>query len=129
MQRPVNALTSDNSQISATSEQLWTALYQARSAQQPRTLAHVEDALFRHYLPMARSIADLSALEHQDRDGRRQAAEVGLAQAILSWRDRAPAEFKQFAGAAIAAQLRRHDALLAGSPLPGGGEFADEDPR
>ena len=38
-------------------EQLWAALYQARAGEVPCTLAHVEDALFRYYLPVARTMA------------------------------------------------------------------------
>src|SRR6478752_4111325 len=42
---------------SGSAQQMWEALRHARVEQKPRTLAHLEDALFRHYLPMARSMA------------------------------------------------------------------------
>jgi DNA-directed RNA polymerase specialized sigma subunit len=92
-------------------QQIWDALRRARAEQRPLTLAHVEDALFRHYLPMARSIARGHTPDGADPDELTQAAEVGLAQAILAWRQPDPDGFERFARAAITDQLRRHDRL------------------
>ena len=58
-----------------------------------RALARVEDALFRHYLPMARAIARAHPPDDPDSEAIRHVVEVGLAQAILSWRQRDIARF------------------------------------
>jgi hypothetical protein len=117
------AMTGLGTAGTGTADELWEALDRARTGSQPRTLAQVEDALFRYYLPMARSIAARHAPDHPDPDGIGQAAEVGLAQAILGWRHRGPAGFDRFAGSTITAQLRRHDTLHREQrrPRPGTG--------
>jgi hypothetical protein len=92
-------------------QQLWAALHQARTGELPCTLAHIEDALFRYHLPIARTAAQQHAPDTTDPDGTAQAAEVGLAQAILGWRRQDPDGFDRFARAAITAQLRHHDHL------------------
>ncbi len=87
--------------------QLWKALAQARSGHTPRTRMHTEDAVFRFYLPLARSLASGQSPEQVDVDAAQQAADLGLAQAVLAW-DRADGEgFERFACAAISARLRR----------------------
>ena len=97
-------------------QEMWDALRRARAEQQPRTLAHVEDALFRHYLPMARTMAIAHTADTADPEAVGQAAEVGLAQAILAWRQRDSAGFDRYAHATISAQLRRHRDRLTGTP-------------
>jgi len=69
--------------------------------------------VFRRYLPMARTLA-----HHSDSGGRPvdplaagPAAELGLAQAVLGWRQPDGAGFDLFVSIAIAAQL---DRLLPG---------------
>jgi DNA-directed RNA polymerase specialized sigma subunit len=120
-------MTSPDTQTSARVHQLWDALHQARTGQQPRALTRAEDALFRYYLPMARSMADQHAPDNPDPDDLGQAAEVGLAQAILGWRHRAPDGFDRFARSAITAQLRRHDHLTRrGQPPPVGPRNPDQ---
>jgi hypothetical protein len=104
------AMTTGDTHTTATADQLWAALHQARTDIRPRTLAHVEDALFRHYLPMARSMAAEHAPDHPDPDGLQQTAEVGLARAILAW-THGPAGFNRFARNAITHQLHHHDTL------------------
>jgi hypothetical protein len=111
-------MTSPATQTIATAEQLWDALRQARTGQQPCTLAHAEDALFRYYLPMARTMSHQHSLDRPDPDGLGQAAEVGLAQAILGWRHPGPAGFDRYARAAIAAQLHHHDHLTRRAQRP-----------
>jgi hypothetical protein len=101
---PGRHMTTADTRTIATAEQFWGALRQARSSNLPRTLAAVEDAQFRYYLPMARSMA---ARHQQGVDDCRQAAEVGLADAILSWRH-GRVGFDRFARRTITAQLRRH---------------------
>jgi hypothetical protein len=93
--------------------ELWDALDRARAGEAPRQLARVEDALFRHYLPMARAVALAHPSDDPDPEAIRQAAEVGLAQAILSWRQRDSARFDRYARATISDQLRRHDGLTS----------------
>jgi hypothetical protein len=100
-------------------QRLWDALRDARAEQRPLTLAQVEDALFRHYLPMARSIARGRAPDSVDSDALSQAAEVGLAQAILAWRRPDTDGFDRFASAAITDQLRRYDRLVPPSNRSG----------
>jgi DNA-directed RNA polymerase specialized sigma subunit len=104
---------------SGSAQQMWEALRHARVEQKPRTLAHLEDALFRHYLPMARSMARSYAPDAADPDAHAQAAEVGLAQAILAWRRPSTDGFDRFAGAAITDQLRRHDRFTRPRDRPG----------
>lgn len=95
-------------------QEMWDALRRARAEQTPRTLAQLEDALFRHYLPMARTMAIDHTVDTADPEAVGQAAEVGLAQAILAWRQRDSAGFDRYAQATISAQLRRHRDLLTG---------------
>ena len=103
-------------------QELWDALDRARADPAPRQLARVEDALFRHYLPMAQAVAQAHPCDDPDPEAVRQAAEVGLAQAILSWRQRDSVRFDRYARATITDQLRRHDELTARrdsrSPFP-----------
>jgi DNA-directed RNA polymerase specialized sigma subunit len=94
--------------VTDTAEQLWAALDRAKAGQQSRTVAPVEDALFRYYLPMARAMTTRLDPDHPNRDDTAQAAEVGLAQAILGWRRRNPDGFDRFARSTITTQLRRH---------------------
>jgi len=89
-------------------------LAQARAGDAPWALAAARDAVFRRYLPMARA-----ALAHHSDPGGRPvdplaagpAAELGLAQAVLGWRQPDGAGFDLFVSIAIAAQL---DRLLPG---------------
>ncbi len=101
------ALTADG----ATTDDLWAALHQARNAQQQRTLARVEDGLFRYYQPMARSMAAFHIPNHPNPEELEKAAEIGLAQSILGWRNRWPNGFEEHAQSVIAGQLRRYDAV------------------
>ncbi|HEY5877984.1 MAG TPA: hypothetical protein VIU11_03685, partial [Nakamurella sp.] len=82
-------------------QKLWDALDRARSEQAPCALSRVEDALFRHYLPMAWQMARAHAPDDPDPEAVRQVAEVGLAQAILSWAQRDSARFDRYARATI----------------------------
>lgn len=73
--------------------------------------ATAEDAVFRYYLPLARSLADAAAVggtvggaDLADLD---QAAELGLAQAVLGWRGRSARGFERFARGMIMSRLRR----------------------
>lgn len=112
------------SALTGSADQLWEALDQARS-RTPQTLSHVEDALFRHYLPVAREMAAVHAVDHPNPDDVGQAAEVGLAQAILGWRHRGPTGFERFARSTITAQLRHRDTLSRANGLhpPGTGPY------
>ena len=105
-------MSSPDSEVTASVDQLWDALNLAGSGQQPRSLAHTEDVLFRLYLPLARAMAAQHAPDDPDPDTVAQAAEVGLAQAILVWRRyHGPGGFDRLARSTIAAQLRRRDML------------------
>ena len=76
----------------------------------PRVLAAAEDAVFRFYLPLARSLAAGAASPAPDREGLEQAAELGLAQAVLGWRGSDPAGFERYAGYVVTARLQQFPA-------------------
>ena len=80
---------------------------------QPRTRAHTEDAVFRFYLPMARTLARSSARYPHDPEGAEQAAELGLAQAVLAWRHPTGQGFDRAARAAIINHLQQGRARTA----------------
>ena len=87
---------------SVAAERLWDALYQARAGQSRRLVADLEDAAFRRYLPMARTLAHTEGgAQDADRTAIEQAAELGLANAILAWRQRTGAGFRRFARSSI----------------------------
>ena len=92
-------------------QQLWTALVEARVDAMPLTCAHTEDAVFGYYLPMARTMAS-AVLGETIPDGpasqdAERAAELGLAEAVLAWRQPDSAGFERYARAAITARLQR----------------------
>jgi len=115
---------------SAATQDLWCVLAQASTDDLPRTLAAAQDAVFRRYLPMARTLANGAG------DGSRpvdpadaeQAAELGLAQAVLGWRRPDSSGFEAFARAAIASQLRRLSTTNPAYPPPGGRPAAGDGP-
>ena len=96
----------------AATRDVWHVLARARTDNTPRTLAAAQDAVFQRYLPMARTLANSPGT---GRSGERaeQAAEIGLAQAVLGWRRPDSDGFEVSARAAIASQLHR---------LPGAGD-------
>src|SRR5580765_4219830 len=65
----------------ASAQHLWDRLLRARVDSQIVSVA--EDAVFRFYLPLARALADSAAVNP---DRAEQAAELGLAKAVLAWR-------------------------------------------
>ena len=68
---------------------MWDALSRARTDRAgPAAVADVEDAVFRFYLPLARSIFVVDPTARVDAVAAEQAAEIGLAQAVLGWRRR-----------------------------------------
>jgi len=74
-----------------------------------------EDAAFRFYLPLARSLARTSAMSEVDPDRAEQAAELGLACAVLAWRQHDCTAFVAFARGVILHQLQ---AIPAGGATP-----------
>jgi hypothetical protein len=99
------ALVDQNSADHA--DRLWAALAHARTGDLPRTRAHTEDAVFRFYLPLARTLAQASPRYRHDPHGAEQAAEVGLAQAVLAWRHPHSEGFDRAARTAINQYLQR----------------------
>ena len=83
----------------------------------PRTLAAARDSVFGRYLPMARTLATTPGPGSRPVDPADaiQAAELGLAQAVLRWRRPDGDGFEVTARAAIAAQLRRLPAATPGT--------------
>jgi len=53
---------------SVAAERLWDALYQARAGRSRRVVADLEDAAFRRYLPLARTLAHTAGGETPDAD-------------------------------------------------------------
>jgi hypothetical protein len=99
---------------SALIRDVWYVLAGAGKA--PRTRAAARDAVFGRYLPMACTVATTPGPGGRPVDpaDAEQAAELGLAQAVLGWRRPDGDGFEVTARAAIAAQLRRLPA-----PTPG----------
>ena len=96
----------------------------------PRTLAAAQDAVFRRYLPMARTLANGAGDGSRpvDPTAAERAAELGLAQAVLRWRLPDSSGFEAFARAAIATQLRRLPTANPADPPPGGRPTAGDEP-
>ena len=94
---------------SVVAERLWDALYRARTGRSRRLVADLEGAAFRRYPPLDRTLAHTAAGDAQDADRTpvEQAAELGLANAILAWRQRTGAAFHRFARAGIRELYRR----------------------
>jgi len=90
---------------------LWDALARARADYAPRVLAEAEDAVFRWYLPVARSLATGPAVTAVDPVAVEQAAELGLAQAVLGWRGPDCEGFERFARGVIVERLQRFPAV------------------
>ncbi len=88
----------------ARAELLWGELSKARAADNPHPVADLEDAALRFYLPMARTLAH-SFDESVDPIMAEQAAELGLARAVLGWRQQTSDGFRGFARTTIARQL------------------------
>lgn len=90
-------------------QDVWSVVARARTSDAPRTVAAARNAVFRRYLPMARTLANSPGPERRPVDPVRaeQAAELGLAQAVLGWRRSDRSGFELFASIAIAAQLDR----------------------
>jgi hypothetical protein len=87
---------------------LWHGLARARTDNAPRTLAAAQDAVFQRYLPMARTLAkNPVAGGRLDPARAEQAAELGLAEAVLGWRRPDNDGFEMVARSAISCQLVR----------------------
>jgi len=93
---------------SLAAERLWEALSRARADEQQHRVADLEDALFRLYLPMALTLAHGVTYESStERLAAEQAAELGLAHAVLGWQQPTSGGFRRFARATILRQLNR----------------------
>jgi hypothetical protein len=107
---------------SATIHDVWDVLALARTDGASRTLATAQDAVFRRYLPMARTLANgpVDRGRPVDPADAERAAELGLAQAVLGWRRPDSGGFEVFARTAITSQLRRRPTGNPGDLPPGG---------
>jgi hypothetical protein len=113
----------------AGAQSLWDAVARARADYAPRVLAEAQEAVFRWYLPVARSLAAGPAVVAVDAVAVEQAAELGLAQAVLRWRQPDCRDFERFARTVIIERLQRFPAVRgtgrltsvppAVPPLPG----------
>ena len=121
-----NALGGDDPAGVSQADRLWIALTLARAGDAPSTRAHTEDAVYRFYLPMAHALARSSARYPDDAEGTEQAAQLGLAQAVLAWRHPSGQGFERAATAAINNHLRQGRTRTTTHPArttaaPGGG--------
>ena len=99
----------------AATRDVWHVLARARTDNTPRTLAAAQDAVFQRYLPMARTLANSPGTGRSgQRAGAEQAAEIGLAQAVLGWHRPDSDSFEVSARAAIASRLHRLPAVDSG---------------
>lgn len=89
---------------------LWDSLTRARS--DSPVISTAEDAVFRFYLPIAKELAHDELTLALDPDLAEEAAELGLAKAVLSWRRPDPVDFTAFARLAIQAQIRQIQSAL-----------------
>ena len=112
------AVGGDHPEGAADADRLWVALSRARTGNTPRTRAHSEDAVFRFYLPLARTLARTSARHSDDPEGAEQAAELGLAQAVLAWRHPSGQGFDRAATTAIVNHLQQGRTQTATPPPP-----------
>jgi hypothetical protein len=97
----------DDVNAAAEAQWLWAALTRARAEYSPRVLAAAEDAVFRWYLPLARSLSTGPAVTAVDPVAVEQTAELGLAQAVLGWRQPDSREFVRYASSMITERLNR----------------------
>ena len=99
-------LTASDAADSVAAEGLWDALFLARTGKSQRSVADLEDAVFRLYLPMARTLARrVGCDDAADWTRAEQAAELGLAHAVLSWEQRSGGGFRRFARAKMLRHL------------------------
>jgi hypothetical protein len=101
-------------------QSLWDRLIRARTESPIVSVA--EDAVFRFYLPLARSLARSltrgSAKPDVKPDRAEQAAELGLARAVLAWRQRDSTAFAAFARGVILHQIQAIPARTAARRQP-----------
>lgn len=90
--------------------------HRARSDPDLTVRSQAEDALFRHYLPLAVDLADRWALHNGDPAGARQIAEIALARTILDWRHDDCSRFERFARLVIERSL--HGSATDGPARP-----------
>ena len=109
MSRPEHQRERDPVFADEAPQDVWSVMARARGGRSPQKLAGARDAVFRTYLPMARTLANAAGTELLPVDPVRagQAAELGLAKAVLGWRRSDGGGFELFASIAIAAQLDR----------------------
>jgi hypothetical protein len=97
----------DRNDIDPGSVRLWDGLARARAADDPAALAAAEDGVFRLYLPLSHAIAQQWATSTVAAIDVVRAAELGLAEAVLAFRQTGSRGFEAFARAVITAELRR----------------------
>lgn len=109
MGRPERRRDSDPVVAAKAPQDVWSVIARARDGGSAQQLASAGDAVFRRYLPLARTLASAAGHEFLPVDPVRadQAAELGLAQAVLGWRRPDGVGFELFASIAVAAQLDR----------------------
>ena len=89
-------------------EQFWEYVNEVRTPDQSSDSVHLQNAIFRFYLPMAHQEAYRYISDHALKTVEAmQAAELGLAAAVLIAGDHGQAKFEQDARAAIRSRLQR----------------------
>lgn len=92
---------------SAAEERLWDALSQARNGRAATSAADLEDTLCQLHLPLARAIAQATVAESaEDRAQAEETAQLALADAVRSWRQRTGGGFRYHAQSAILHRLQ-----------------------
>ena len=107
-QRRADSVRADWAGDPLCAQTLWEALILTRLTSP--VISAAADAVFRFYLPLANILARQHGSPNVDADLSVQAAELGLANAVLAWRHPDSRAFTPFARVAITAQIRRtHD--------------------
>jgi hypothetical protein len=111
----------DPADDAAATPDVWLVLARARTDGAHGASAAARDAVFRWHLPMARALANDPRPQSRPVDpaAAEQAAELGLAQAVLGWRHPNSHGFQAFALATVAARLRCLPTAHPDEPAPG----------
>ena len=107
--RPAGSDHADPTTVEQYAQTLWDTLILVRTTSP--VIGSAEDAVFRFYLPLAHDLARRTMMvDDALADQVEQAAELGLANAVLAWRHPDSQGFRAFARAAVTAQIRRTQA-------------------
>lgn len=120
---PIGGWDAADEPDAAQAQELWRSLAHARRSDSPGAQSTAEDAVFRFYLPMARSLAARATVGAVAGMSAEQVAELGLAQAVLAWRKPDGDGFASVARRCINGRLGglAAEAIVRRGPMVGGG--------